>query len=821
MFIRPLIAHLWRALATLSALVVILSAGVVSAAPAAHADTAPTCAYDVCDVVINASWGAVWESRSYQDAVWWGDRTEDSRFNFQDVGDGSVYIRDARDHCVSADDHDELRAVPCTGAIGQRWYFQNSDDNTFVLRRVGKNDGTADDRCTETIRRVWPPRSAMELHSCRSSEIFRQHAYFEGWDKSRNAEITGAVQARATRWASGQCDQGKWVTCSYLAGATSEPALTAPEPIGRPAYNFTQTPVPTTIQLSESKSVTTSFGYTYKYSVKFAAGIEGFAKTEWTVEQSWNVGKAWTDTQALAQTVTAMVPANGVAWIAYAQLTRSITGTITFVAKDTNQRWTDQATATFPAKDSAGKRSQLFVCDDRSTQKICLDSSPVARANERARRAAPTASVEWLTTVNDGDHVCTGTAVSDSWVITATQCGAKSVHYPTKDGRGVDAGVDRIVDSPSGGVRMVHLSQKVPLGSYPKIDTTSVVPVGQSLQLYSAGSPADPVAIVVDGAADSTERDQLGGGDLLMVRTSASRATVSDLGAPVLLNGQVVGVLQVSKEDGSSTRNGYATARSSSATVTSVLAPKPSPSPSVPSKPSPSPSVPGKPSPSPSPSVPGKPAPSPSIPGKPAPSPSSTPVDADAGVQQLSAVDGLVTLTVSHDLFFSRTRLMIWADEKYAGEMYDGHAYYLGMRINADQSVSVFARVDPGAVVRVGTHAGVPGWGATVKTTTIVRAALNGAPPRVQRTKSGNVEVALPASVVASTRRVMIFVNGKYVGETWNGHRYYLASRNDGAAVIVTPRGTFAPGDKVEVRLATGTPGQSFTDYAVVMRQTL
>lgn len=782
MFHSPRIGRTVGARAAVVLLLATLMIGLVPSPPAARADDGHACTYDICDVVINGSWGAVWESRTLSDEVWWGDRTEYSRFNFQDVGDGSgaVYIRDARDRCVSADGDDMVRSAPCTGDADQRWYFQNSDDNNFVLRRV------SDDRCTEMHRRTWPPRSELEMHSCRATDVWRQHLSFEGYDKSRTPEIVGEVQARATRYAAKQCEEAKNVTCSYLPGATSAPALTAPEAIGVPAHNFTQTPVPTTIRVSESKSATTSFGYSYKYSVKFSAGIEGFAKTEWAFEQAWSVGKAWTDTTALSQSVTAMVPANGVAWIAYAQLTRTVNGTISFSVKDTNMKWSDATSVTLPAKDSGTDRSHLFVCDDRSTAKICLDSNPLARVDDRARSGAKVASTEWLTTVTDGDHVCTGTAVAESWVLTAKQCGAQSVHYTTKAATGLDVRVDKIVDSPTGGVRLLHLSTAVPLTSYPALDTTSAFSAGQPVQMYSAGSPADPVAVVVDGATDSVQKDELGGGDLVMVKTAAGRAVVSDLGAPLLRDGRIVGVLNVSKDNGAGTLSGYASVRTSAAALSAALTPKPTPTPTP----------------------------------TPTPAPSSTP-DPAVHVKDLSVVDGVMSLTMSRELFESPTRMMIWADDKYVGETYAGHSAYVSVRRNDDGTVTVSARVDKDAVVRVGSHAGVPGYGATLKTTKVVRAAMNGVSPQFRLLAAGSVEMTLPAAAVAAPRRLMVFVNDRYVGETYQGRVFYLGSRGDGKTTVLSGGSGFRSGDRVELRLATGYPGQSSSDAVVLSRAVL
>ncbi len=143
--------------------------------------------------------------------------------------------------------------------------------------------------------------------------------------------------------------------------------------------------------------------------MKVEAGALGFAKTEWTVEMSWNANKSWTDTQSIDQTFHITTPAGGYAWAAYAQTIRTVTGTVTYTVKDTGKSWTAPSTVTLPSQENGPIRSAIILCNSRSTNKFCIQTAPVMNGlTNRSASTAKPAGVDWLTAVEDDEQMCSG-----------------------------------------------------------------------------------------------------------------------------------------------------------------------------------------------------------------------------------------------------------------------------------------------------------------------------------------------------------------------------------------------------------------------------
>lgn len=750
---------LLRLLAT--ALAVVLALATLTTGPARAAEVraaaAPACTYTVCNfLLVNVNGSSFINAAS--DSVKTTLRTGnvDFAFSAQDVGDGSVYLRNAAGKCLYAggDSKSKLTLRVCTGSADQRWYFQNQDyANSYAIRKVSDAHGKSDDRCVDVTDGKLGKQ--LQLLKCKASSSNWQK-FSPTADNSQTFDANmKAVQDLATKWASHECEKATIVTCTFLHVSTSEPVLTKPEAIGKPAYNYTQGAMKSTIRLDEQKSSTMSLGWGLEFSTKISVDAV-FGSYEFAMKQSFSYGSSWTDTSVLSQSVQVTVPPNGFAWASWAQLTRSVAGTVTFQTKDTKKSWTAQSTVVLPAKDDGAKKSQLVFCDNTSRQKVCLDSQPTpARTVPVGQPTA--AGVDWLVTVQDAEHTCSGTALSDVWVLSSKHCPRDEVVYP---GTADPVSVDRVVDSPTGDVRLLHLRTPHALRTYPPVDLAYAATTGDAATGFAVGTPAAPTPTRASTTVAGTGTDQLGGGTLIAVDASGAPALTTDSGGPLLVNGRVVGVAAVWNGDTGKPVVSYASLRSSASVVAAEIV-------------------------------------------------------SDVTVNGTQAV-----ITIGKNLFRSRTRVMVWADGRYAGETYDGANYYMGARENQDATMTLWANVPPGALVQVGTIDGVPGMAdVSVAKTRVLRSAVGDAGLKVTFGKNERAVVQTSRSLFDAQRRLVVSVNDARVGETYAGSSYDMPREMNAKSAWMYPSRTIARADEIEVRLATGTPGQDADDY-VVLSQT-
>ncbi|MGW8567042.1 M60 family metallopeptidase [Isoptericola sp. NPDC055881] len=87
--------------------------------------------------------------------------------------------------------------------------------------------------------------------------------------------------------------------------------------------------------------------------------------------------------------------------------------------------------------------------------------------------------------------------------------------------------------------------------------------------------------------------------------------------------------------------------------------------------------------------------------------------------------------------------------------------------------------------------------------------------------EDGVARFSMPEELYRSEQRVVLYVDGKYQGETYDGHQYYLgASTSNGVTTL--SRGGMQPGQVVEVGLIAGSPGYSTShDSANILASTV
>lgn len=746
-----------------------------SPSPSVPAQPTPStpCGYDICGVRLpNVNGRDYLTSRGSSESsapvgVQPLDVPEKATFNIQDAGDGSVYIRDYRDQCLVWEPIPEttvpvwLGTGPCTGSVAERWYFQNQDyANSWAIRKVGWSDGSKDDRCMDVSMGETGPRSKILPRGCKKSSSNWQKFMAFAVDPSQAQAVQDAIQDRATRFAATQCEEAKIVTCGFLLGGVSGGTLSTPEVVGLTGFNYDQIDQPEEIKVQHSKSATVSFGWGSRFSLKVEAGALGFAKTEWTVEMSWNANKSWTDTQSIDQTFHITTPAGGYAWAAYAQTIRTVTGKVTYTVKDTGKSWTAPSTVTLPSQENGPIRSAIILCNSRSTNKFCIQTAPVMNGlTNRSASTAKPAGVDWLTAVEDDEQMCSGTAISESWVLTSKSCPTARVRFVGAEGADAPAiAVDRTVDAASGNIRLLHLSTPRPLSAYPSLDLTGAPTEGDTATAYTVGTPGALSPSRSQVSVSTVGADARRGGDVIQVGTKDAPALQSDAGGPLLVGGRLVGIGSWQATAGASPTGGYAALRSAAAAIAPEV------------------------------------------------------------IGDVVAKDGVAKITIGKNLFASKTRVMVWADGRYVAETYDGTNYYAGIGENADGTMTLYANVPRGALVQVGISDGAPGEGASAATTRVQQAVLADTATTLSLDDQGHLTYTASRNLTDGDRRVMVFVNDRYIGETYRGVSYYMGYTKDATNTTMYPGGTFARGDEVEIRLVQGAPGEP-TGTASVLSQ--
>lgn len=97
-------------------------------------------------------------------------------------------------------------------------------------------------------------------------------------------------------------------------------------------------------------------------------------------------------------------------------------------------------------------------------------------------------------------------------------------------------------------------------------------------------------------------------------------------------------------------------------------------------------------------------------------------------------------------------------------------------------------------------------------------ASLLAAPqhPVTVSASQGRLTVAMTRELQQSANRVMIWVNGSYVGETYRGSSYYSSVTTDRNTVKVVPGVTVKAGDRVQVGIVPGMPGAGYPSPSTI-----
>lgn len=365
-------------------------------------------------------------------------------------------------------------------------------------------------------------------------------------------------------------------------------------------------------------------------------------------------------------------------------------------------------------------------------------------------------------TTPDGWAYCSGTALNESWVLTAGHCPDidDTVRYPTGiNGQyGEYVAVDKVVESPNADIQLVHLATPHRLKAYPPIDLGYTPVAGDTGFNFGLGSPNGGEqrrlqSKVIGGGEDTVK------GKAVVVADIDGANAGGDSGGPLVVNGKVVGVLSWNtiETDHSKQRYGFSNLRNAVAMI------------------------------------------------------------AGRTIGSIDFADNRASIEVGNDFLTANDQLVAYVNGQYAGSVSGGSAYYSSRQENTARNTYTWsfaaAAGDSVKIARVAVGANVDIANADILTSTLAGKIMS------ITTSSGRPVLAVANSLV-DWKHTVLWVNGAYVGEADNGSVYYLSSSRSGGITRLMSDAPVPPGSTAELTLVPGkypTPEGSETVYSAVV----
>ena len=359
----------------------------------------------------------------------------------------------------------------------------------------------------------------------------------------------------------------------------------------------------------------------------------------------------------------------------------------------------------------------------------------------------------WVVQLVGRGSVCSAVAINPSWVITARHCpsvGEILFHSGSGefyDGRAKAIPVAQAINSPVGDIMLLRLATPRALSAYPELNLDYVPKPGEVGTIYGIGTPKvgslrQATVTVVQAGKDYY------GGHAAHVRGINGAAYPGDSGGPLVVNGKVVGVASTSTISGIHSHNWYGVFAPAKEFFSRYVVGTPT-------------------------------------------------------------LDGnWARLELGKEWFNSNQRIMIWVNGHHAAETFSGTNYYAWM---SDGGGKVILRpatpVRAGDEIQVGVVAGKPGNKPPTPAAAqplLAKVTLDAV--RSVKPQSDKVKVEFGNWLYNAPKRVMFWINGKYVAETYRGSAYFATPAWKGDSVFITPNKSVAVGDRLQVGIVGGVP---------------
>ena len=173
------------------------------------------------------------------------------------------------------------------------------------------------------------------------------------------------------------------------------------------------------------------------------------------------------------------------------------------------------------------------------------------------------------------------------------------------------------------------------------------------------------------------------------------------------------------------------------------------------------------------------------------------------------------SLTMDSALYDSKSRVVIWVNGRYVGETYEGVGYYAGAAgLDGTYRVAEIPS-HAGDLIQVGVIPGYPGWGVPAPESSQLLGVyrVGSGVETVSRT-GGGVAMTQTTALRDSSARVVVWINGEYTGETYEGATHYASAVaiDSGKLDVYFGKIDASPGDLVQIGIVPGGPGSPLGD---------
>lgn len=381
------------------------------------------------------------------------------------------------------------------------------------------------------------------------------------------------------------------------------------------------------------------------------------------------------------------------------------------------------------------------------------------------------AKVPWVVQLVDRSHgihrltACTGAALNDLLVVTAQHCGATEVIYP--DGTIVAVAEKHAVGGDAD-LQVMVLSHSHYVADYPTLASDYITsrhafPEGTTGEQYGYGTDSErPLTrlTVQIGLHKLT-----GSNDVLYGLGLNGEVEHGDSGGPLVINNRLVGILHGMGTDAASGKkiivnHGLSSARSLIRRLEHAR--------------------------------------------------EMRATKEDTRTPWISATDitnGRFSATFNSTLVHSGKAVVFWVNGNYAGSFANDISYYCTKQnITGGSIISPNMTVRDGDLIQIGIDTG-GGAHNPAAAQLIYQKRLNGV--EALTLKDGRYSVRMSTALMNSGKRIIIWRDGKYRAEIFNGHTYYAGVWSvPGGTMIDLGAGT--PSTNFQIGVVPGSPGTGF-----------